>query len=229
MKQFIILVIALFFVLPATAQGKIDRVIADIENKPDVETTYSERRTTKDHKLYRITTVINFRNEAYYKRLVKAFEDERGNTISAVKTHGSHTYKFADNKGTSSYTLTANSVVKVWRRNDDKGGDDESLIETNIDPKGDTFVTTTKCNSKEIAKIQREISRKQAAIEREQAKLQRDIARKQAAIEREQAKMQRDIARRQADIEREQAKMQREFARNQSKRNAKNDEYALNK
>ena len=59
--------------------------------------------------------------------------------------------------------------------------------------------------------------------------MQRDIARKQAAIEREQAKMQRDIARRQAAIEREHAKMQREFARNQSKRNAKNDEYALNK
>ena len=162
-------------------------MIADIENKPDVETTYSERRTTKDHKLYRITTVINFRNEAYYKRLVKAFEDERGNTISAVKTIGSRTYKFADDKGTSTYTLSIRSVVKTWRRNDDKGGDDESLIETNIDPKGDTFVTSTKCNSKEIAKIQREISRKQAAIEREQAKMQRDLPASRPLVEREQA------------------------------------------
>ena len=75
---------------PASAQGgKIDRVDCRHREQTRCRDNLLRRRTTKDHKLYRITTVINFRNEAYYKRLVKAFEDERGNTISAVKTIGS--------------------------------------------------------------------------------------------------------------------------------------------
>jgi len=114
--------------MSVSAQGRIDRVIDDLEKKSDVETTYTERRTAKTHKLYRITIIVNFKKDEYYKRLAKAFEDEREKSVSAVKTRDQHTYKFVDNKGTSTYTLYKNSVVKTWRGVEDNI-DDESCVD----------------------------------------------------------------------------------------------------
>ena len=145
MKQLIILLLTALIGLGSYAQDRIDRVIADLESKNDVETTYSERRTAKKHKLYRITTVLNFNKDEYYKRLAKAFEDEREKAVSAVKTRTSHSYRFTDDKGTSTYTLTRNSIVKSWRSNEDKS-DDESNVETIVDPNGNTLVTITTNN-----------------------------------------------------------------------------------
>ena len=51
MKQLIILLLTALIGLGSYAQDRIDRVIADLESKNDVETTYSERRTAKKHKL----------------------------------------------------------------------------------------------------------------------------------------------------------------------------------
>lgn len=205
MKQLIILLLTAFIGLGAYAQDRIDRVIADLESKNDVETTYSERRTAKKHKLYRITTVLNFNKEEYYKRLAKAFEDEREKAVSAVKTRTSHSYRFTDNKGTSTYTLTRNSIVKSWRSNDDKS-DDESNVETIVDPNGNTLVTIISHNKKtaqarrEEARIARDVARAEARAAREEAKAAREAARQQRDIARREAKAARDAACRQRDI-----------------------------
>lgn len=131
----------------ASAQGRIDRVIDDLEKKNDVETTYTERRTAKSHKLYRTTMIINFKKDEYYKRLAKAFEDERDKSVSAIKTRDQRTYKFIDDKGTSTYTLTNNSVIKSWRGVEDSS-DDDSSTEVNWDfgPVGKTLVSYTDNN-----------------------------------------------------------------------------------
>lgn len=125
----LLILIAVLVGLSASAQGRIDRVIDDLEKKNDVETTYTERRTAKSHKLYRITMILDFKKDEYYNRLAKAFEEERDKSVSAVKTRDQRTYKFVDNKGTSTYTLYKNSVVKTWRGVEDNG-DDESCVKT---------------------------------------------------------------------------------------------------
>lgn len=198
MKQFIILLLTTLIGLGANAQYRIDKVIADLESKNDVETTYSERRTAKKHKLYRITTVLNFNKDEYYKRLVKAFEDEREKAVSAVKTRTSHSYRFTDDKGTSTYTLTRNSIVKSWRSNDDKS-DDESNVETIVDPNGNTLVTIT-TNCKKTAQARREEARVARDVAREAARQEREIAREEARVAREEARRQREIARKEARV-----------------------------
>ena len=211
MKQLIILLLTALIGLGSYAQDRIDRVIADLESKNDVETTYSERRTAKKHKLYRITTVLNFNKDEYYKRLAKAFEDEREKAVSAVKTRTSHSYRFTDDKGTSTYTLTRNSIVKSWRSNEDKS-DDESNVETIVDPNGNTLVTITTNNKKtsqarrEEARVARDVARAEARGARETARQEREIARKEARVAREVARQQREIARKEAQVARDAAR-----------------------
>lgn len=187
MKQFIIILLAVASYVGVAAQSRIDKVIADLENKNDVETTYSERRTAKKHKLYRITTVLNFNNENYYKRLARAFEDEREKAVSAVKSNNTRTYKFVDEKGTSSYTLTHNSVVKSWRSSDDNS-DDEGRVIISTDPAGDVLVSKTCLSSesrREQRKMCRELDRQQREMVDEFAEQQREFARQQRDWERQ--------------------------------------------
>lgn len=187
MKQFIIILLAVASYVGVAAQSRIDKVIADLENKNDVETTYSERRTAKKHKLYRITTVLNFNNENYYKRLARAFEDEREKAVSAVKSNKTRTYKFVDEKGTSSYTLTHNSVVKSWRSSDDNS-DDEGRVIISTDPAGDVLVSKTCLSSesrREQRKMCRELDRQQREMVDEFAEQQREFARQQRDWERQ--------------------------------------------
>lgn len=125
----LLILISLLAGIAASAQGRIDRVIDDLEKKNDVETTYTERRTPKTHKLYRVTVVMGFNNDKYFERLAKAFEDEREKAVSAVKSREYRTYRFIDDKGTSTYTLYKNSVVKTWRSVEDNS-DDESCVES---------------------------------------------------------------------------------------------------
>lgn len=113
------------------AQGRIDKVIDSMESKPDVETTYTERRSPKKKKLMMTSRIFNFKNTYYFERLRKAFEEERPNSISAVKTKNQMTYRFDDDKGVSTYTLswTGDSgpftMVMTWRSSDAK---DSSFI-----------------------------------------------------------------------------------------------------
>lgn len=200
MKQFIIILLAVASYVGVAAQSRIDKVIADLENKNDVETTYSERRTAKKHKLYRITTVLNFNNDNYYKRLARAFEDEREKAVSAVKSNNTRTYKFVDEKGTSSYTLTHNSVVKSWRSSDDNS-DDEGRVIISTDPAGDVLVSKT-C-------LRNESRREQQKMCRELDRQHREMAEEFAEQQREFARQQREFVRQQREFERQ----QRDWAR----------------
>jgi len=115
----------------SVAQGRIDKVIDSMESKPDVETTYTERRSPKKKKLMMTSRIFNFKNTYYFERLRKAFEEERPNSISAVKTKNQMTYRFDDDKGVSTYTLSWTgdrgpfTMVMTWRSSDAK---DSSFI-----------------------------------------------------------------------------------------------------
>lgn len=108
------------------AQSKIDNLIERLEKRNDVETTYTERRTPK-RQLYKVSKILTFRDQGYYNQLMKAFEDERDNSVSAVKTSSQITYKFQNKKGMSTYTLTREvpyTLVMTWRSSAVKGDDD---------------------------------------------------------------------------------------------------------
>lgn len=161
------------------AQDRIDRVIDDLEKKADVETTYSENRTPKKHKLTRVTKVLNLHgpnSKAYYKRLVKAFEDERTNAVSAIKNKQSYCYKFVDDKGSSTYTLTNSQVVKSWSSASDNK-DDQSVITITHDSDGTVTYTTGTLTGREkadVARAKAKLARKQAKEARRRARQARE-------------------------------------------------------
>lgn len=231
LKAFAAFLLVVVVALPAAAQDKIDKVLADLERKDDVTTTYSERRTRKKHKLYRITSVLTFTNKAYYQRLEKAFEDERANAVSAIKNNGARNYRFKGNKTESSYSLSHNNgkytVSKSWRDTSVSEGDDAS---DNSNVKiiyngGEILVSDAVLlndidsdNMQEWAQEQREWAAKQ----REYAEKQREYAAKQ----REYAEKQREYAAKQreyAEKQREYAAKQREKCAAKSQSSSKSD------
>ncbi len=189
MARTIISAIALLCIaISASAQAKIDKYIEDMEKRPDVETTYTERRAPRKKKLVRISRIMNFQNPKYYQQLIKAFEDERDNTVSASKTDKMMTYRFENNKGTSTYSLTWSqgysapyTLVMSWRSQD---ADDQSYIGDEHSSGSEILVFDSfGCNTKVSTSTSANSYRKQADRAREQAA----IARKQASEARKQA------------------------------------------
>ena len=189
MARTIISAIALLCIaISASAQAKIDKYIEDMEKRPDVETTYTERRAPRKKKLVRISRIMNFQNPKYYQQLIKAFEDERDNTVSASKTDKMMTYRFENNKGTSTYSLTWGqgysapyTLVMSWRSQD---ADDQSYIGDEHSSGSEILVFDSfGCNTKVSTSTSANSYRKQADRAREQAA----IARKQASEARKQA------------------------------------------
>lgn len=189
MARTIISAIALLCIaISASAQAKIDKYIEDMEKRPDVETTYTERRAPRKKKLVRISRIMNFQNPKYYQQLIKAFEDERGNTVSASKTDKMMTYRFENNKGTSTYSLTWGqgysapyTLVMSWRSQD---ADDQSYIGDEHSTGSEILVFDSfGCNTKVSTSTSTNNYQKQADKAREQAA----IARKQASEARKQA------------------------------------------
>ncbi|MDE6854470.1 MAG: DUF5024 domain-containing protein [Muribaculaceae bacterium] len=140
MKNIIILLIITVCGISAAAQARIDRVVKSIEHNKDVEMTYSERRTPKRHKICRITKVLSFNSTKYYDKLVNAFEGERENTVSAMRTKDSFIYHFEDNRAESKYTLqstpghngssTSYTFVMTWRdKEQDRYGTTGDIID----------------------------------------------------------------------------------------------------
>lgn len=216
LKAFAVMLLVVVAALPAAAQDKIDKVLADLERKDDVTTTYSERRTRKKHKLYRITSVLTFTNKAYYQRLEKAFEDERANAVSAIKNNGARNYRFKGNKTESSYSLSHNNgkytVSKSWRDTSVSEGDDASdNSNVRIIYNGDEILVS---DAALLNGIDSENVREWAREQREWAARQREFAENQrefAARQREFAENQREYAAKQ----REYAAKQREYAAKQ--------------
>lgn len=206
-KYIFILLFALIGSASCFAQEKIDKVINMLEKKSDVETTYTERRSPKKKKLYRISRILTFSNNSYYESLVKAFEEERENTITAVKNRESMTYRFENDKGSSSYTLSYKTLpytlVMSWTSADasklesyegSKGQDNNITYYIIEDESGThTYFVGNNVYSEDLSRQAAE-AREQAAEAREQAAKARTEALKQAAKAREQAAKAREQA-----------------------------------
>ena len=190
MARTIISAIALLCIaISASAQAKIDKYIEDMEKRPDVETTYTERRAPRKKKLVRISRIMNFQNPKYYQQLLKACEDERDNTVSASKTDKMMTYRFENNKGTSTYSLTWGqgysapyTLVMSWRSQD---ADDQSYIDDEHSTGSEILVFDSfGCNTKVSTSTSTNSYQKQA--DKANKKLAA-MARKRAAEARKQA------------------------------------------
>lgn len=187
------------------AQSKIDNLIDRYEKKKDVETTYTERRTPKKQ-LYKVSKILIFRNQAYYENLMKAFEDERENSVSAVKTSTQITYKFQNKKGTSTYTLTRErpnyTLIMTWRSNDVKDDDDDAFNDIR------TGSSTVIINGKELTvlddddcvdseEVWQALARQITDISAEMASLDRtkkSDCRRYITLDRKRTKLQKRIA-----------------------------------
>ncbi|MDE6135828.1 MAG: hypothetical protein K2F79_09685 [Muribaculaceae bacterium] len=106
MPRLIVTLVLALAAVSVFAQSKIDSAVEKMEKSPEVETTYTERRTRSNHKLYRVTKIMKFNNDSFYRMLKNAFESERKNTVSAIKSEDVISYKFHTQKGSSSYSLT---------------------------------------------------------------------------------------------------------------------------
>ena len=205
MKKYIVLIVmAAFCSSLMSAQSKIDKVIDSMEGKSDVETTYTERRSPKKKKLIMTSRIFNFTNTYYFEKLNKAFEEERSNSISAVKTKNQMTYRFDNDKGISSYTLSwtgANgpyTMVMTWRSPE---AGDTSYLEENgdlmglEDASGSVMVYTTDSYGCPVNLVlgsdgyyDRDYQRAEARKEAKRAREQAAEARKAAAQAREEAR-----------------------------------------
>lgn len=232
MRRYILFSLCLFCAsVFLSAQGDIDKVINVLEKKSDVETTYTERRSPKKKKLVMTSRIFNFENKSYFEMLRKSFEEERKNSISAVKTKSQMTYRFDDDKGVSSYTLSwsgtlANphgpfTMVMTWRSNDASDTsflpEDPSVIEFTDGDLSMSMVDSYGCKVYNVSarhddgctvrQQQAALARKQAAKARQQAAK----ARQEAAKARAQA--QREAAKARAQARREAAKARCEASR----------------
>ena len=118
-----VLMAVCFAVCPAVAQQSIDTLLEEAQRDRNASTVYAERRDD-DHRLYRTTLMVEFRDEALLRRFVQAFENERQNTYSATKYSYRFVYKFRDSTGSSIYILMGDedddgkfTVTKQWRAN----------------------------------------------------------------------------------------------------------------
>lgn len=115
----IALVAAVALPRTASAQGRIDKMVEYLEKRHDVNVTFTEKRSEKKKKLYKVSRVITFSNTDYVPRIRAAFEAERDKAVSAVKDDSDNlVFKFADKQGTSSYVLTyaygTYTLVQTW-------------------------------------------------------------------------------------------------------------------
>lgn len=183
MNRIIMMALIILTSISVSAQKNIEKLIKEIEGMKDVTTTYSERRTPKSHKLYRISLVMNISrckaNEKIFERIPKAFEADRKDAVSATKTNSSFHYEFVDDKGRSTYTFNGLQLVKKWESNESEYGQDLS----------DAFDSDFKELSKASIKTKRR-------LQREKARLQRQLAKKDRELKKLETTLSHDLARR---------------------------------
>lgn len=94
---------------PAMAQGKIDKLVSQLEKKSDVTVTYTENRNPKNKKIVKQSTILSGDNKKDAESLWQAFEAERENSVKVVKTRNeSFIISFKDKNYQSSYILNVN-------------------------------------------------------------------------------------------------------------------------
>lgn len=110
--SFITVLFILMSVVPSFAQAKIDKLVSKLENSPQVDVTYTERRDPKTRKMLKQSTILNGSDRKTAEALWKAFEDECQNSVSVTKTRDkSFVIKFINKDVVSSYVL---SISGSW-------------------------------------------------------------------------------------------------------------------
>lgn len=137
-KSFITVILAFVVSVVASfsgnAQGRIDRIVEELEKSQGVEVTYTERRDPKTKKLIKQSIILSGNSKKQYEQLWQAFEHERANSVSVVKNRNrSFIIKFQDKNNRSSYALSISgtdwSLLVTKKNNDASSDDDWSLTE----------------------------------------------------------------------------------------------------
>lgn len=129
--SFITVLFILISAVPSFAQAKIDKLVAKLENNPQVDVTYTERRDPKTRRMIKQSTILNGSDRKTAEALWKAFEEERPHSVSVTKSRDkSFIIKFISNDMVSSYVLSISgswSLVISKRPIKDDENDDYSL------------------------------------------------------------------------------------------------------
>lgn len=103
-------IVAIFAIVAsasAAAQGRIDKIVKELEKDQRVTVTYTELRNPNNKKLYKQNIILNGNSKAQCEKLWNAFEQERENSVSVTKSRNqSFVIKFQDKESTSSYVLS---------------------------------------------------------------------------------------------------------------------------
>lgn len=93
LRMLLVAIMAVFTINSASAQGKINAVIHEIENLENADIVYSEKRGPKSKKIYKITKVIKFKDKALAEKLIDAMKTERTNAVSYEIVNRQRIYK----------------------------------------------------------------------------------------------------------------------------------------
>ncbi len=125
--RLLVIVFAVIAAFSAGAQGRIDKLVNQLEKKTGVTVTYTENRNPKTKKIVKQSTILNGNSSKDAEALWQAFEAERVNSIKVVKTRNeSFVIKFEDKNYVSSYILSVQ-------------GGNWSLVISKKSPDGDGF------------------------------------------------------------------------------------------
>ncbi len=92
-RMLLVAIMAVFTINSASAQGKINAVIHEIENLENADIVYSEKRGPESKKIYKITKVIKFKDKALAEKLIDAMKTERINAVSYEIVNRQRIYK----------------------------------------------------------------------------------------------------------------------------------------
>jgi beta-phosphoglucomutase-like phosphatase (HAD superfamily) len=83
--------LVLLFTVTASAQAAIEKAIKTLENDPNVDISFSERRDPETKEITKSTCTYVIKSEALISMVEKAFMDERANS-TYVNKHKKYTY-----------------------------------------------------------------------------------------------------------------------------------------
>ena len=92
-RMLLVAIMVVFTINSASAQGKINAVIHEIENLENADIVYSEKRGPESKKIYKITKVIKFKDKALAEKLIDAMKTERTNAVSYEIVNRQRIYK----------------------------------------------------------------------------------------------------------------------------------------
>lgn len=111
-----------FVSLNASAQAKIDKAIAEIENDANLSLTCTEKRDPETKKTYKISKVIKTQNKSIAQKVRDAIVAESKNAVEYTRTNNESYYVvFQDGNSKMEYYLSKNKsgswIITVEIRN----------------------------------------------------------------------------------------------------------------